>query len=349
MKKEKQVRQKHNKPKRRLAVQGPNPVSELLPATTSVLEPGHLQGLPNHAAAETVRQAALVQMQQQQGNDYVQRSLTLGMQVARQEDPALAGQSWEQRVDEAKHLAGANRNNRFAELIQDAIGQRAVIHQSTNSNNSVPAAINSGSYKEFGSFSSPQVNFDWNLNSKPGCPSGTYGVTRGILVGDELRVYVVLGPSAVNRAAPEVTQMALDHEEEHVQDIMIKWATGTALNVGADEELNTYVDGFQTHFFSLIKASKTGYQVIDNFMPMFQYYGSASEEAKNKAFNAISTFFDVRIRPIRNNLVLFRIWLQSVQNARPANDAFVNQINGLPGLGLVRGTNPINHLPPQTP
>ena len=55
-------------------------------------------------------------------------------------------------------------------------------------------------------------------------------------------------------------------------------------------------------------------------------------------------FYNVRITGIPCNLMKFKIWLQTMQNQRPASDALVARINALPGLGLTRGTAPSTHF-----
>jgi hypothetical protein len=248
-------------------------------------------------------------------------------------------------VNNANGLAGASRNKCFADLIREALGGNTTIHQSTNGAGSVAAAINSGAYTEYGSISSPQVNFDWNLNAKIGQAS-LYGYTHTRTVSGNLEVYVILGRRAVNAFGPQMTQMALDHEETHAKQAILNFATGGSLNMGANEELEAYIDGFTSHFLSLIRVDNTNcsYSIADDFSPMFPYYKNAGATSQNEAFAEINTFYDVRIHPIAQNLRSFRIWLQGVQNARPANDALVNRINVLPGLGLVKGTNPVDHL-----
>ncbi len=75
MSKEQQSQQKQNKPKR------PSPLPETTVAPQIPLQPGlqnpaRLDGLPNHATSRGVRQATVLQMQQRQGNIYIQRLLS---------------------------------------------------------------------------------------------------------------------------------------------------------------------------------------------------------------------------------------------------------------------------------
>jgi len=141
--------------------------------------------------------------------------------------------------------------------------------------------------------------------------------------------------------------MALDHEQTHVRQALLKFATGEPLNMGSVEELEAYTEGFTSHFLDLVRINNNppSFEIADTFTPLFQNYAGANQAAKDKAFNDIRTFFEVRIQPIAENMQKFRVWLQAVQNTRPANDALINRINALPGLGLARGTNPINHVP----
>jgi hypothetical protein len=40
----------------------------------------------------------------------------------------------------------------------------------------------------------------------------------------------------------------------------------------------------------------------------------------------------------------FKIWLQMMQNARPAGDALIARLNAFPGMGLTRNTSPGTHF-----
>ena len=40
----------------------------------------------------------------------------------------------------------------------------------------------------------------------------------------------------------------------------------------------------------------------------------------------------------------FKIWLQMMQNARPASDALIARLNAFSGMGLTRGTAPATHF-----
>jgi len=101
-----------------------------------------------------------------------------------------------------------SRKDQFAELVREATGGSATILQSTNGQANVPAAVQSGSYVEYGGIDNPQVNFDMNFNAKSGM-AGAYGYTRAVSQGTDIRLYVILGPLSVNESGPSLPRWPL--------------------------------------------------------------------------------------------------------------------------------------------
>ena len=186
------------------------------------------------------------------------------------------------------------------------------------------------------------VNFDLTLNTKTGNAS-LWGETRfRTPTPNSIEIFIVLGPNALDPVGPQHTRMAFDHENSHATDFLIQFATGTPHAATAGEELAIHTEGFSLYFLDLwtIDNAPGSFQISNTFSPIFTNFGGATTPQQDAAFDSIKMFFDVRITPIPCNLMKFRIWLQMMQNARPANDALIGRINALPGLGLTRGTNP---------
>jgi uncharacterized protein DUF4157 len=267
--------------------------------------------------------------------------------VARQCDPAWAGLDWTTRVTNAKAMGGAARNQCLTDMIQEVLGTQAQVHQSTNGAASVNAAITAGNYVELGTMVDRHVNFDRNLNAKTHNPN-QYGeaVYRVSADGRSISLYIILGPQALNASSRDVTQMAFDHELTHTDDYLLQWATGTPHAATAGEELTIYQQGFERHFLDLLTIDGTNcsWGLADDFTPLFDHYATAAVADQNTAFGNMQMFYDVRIQPITCNMMKYKIWLQSMLNARPAGDALAQRLNGLPGLGLTRGDPPTNHL-----
>lgn len=273
--------------------------------------------------------------------------------IARQCNPAWAALSWSQRVTNARGMAaGAARNQCMTDLISEALGPSKTVHQSTNNRPNINAAINANAYTELGSFE--HVNFDQNLNAKTG-NANQFGqaVFRTTAGGANLRLFIILGPRAVNPIGPQFTRMAYEHEDAHATDFLIQWATGAGPHAAtAGEELYIYSQDFSNYFLDLWTINNTppcAFQLANDFPQLFPNYAAAGVNDRNRAFTEIQAFYQVRIQRIPCNLMKFKIWLQAMQNARPAGDLLVNRINGLPGLGLVKGTAPLTHLQCPTP
>jgi len=273
-----------------------------------------------------------------------------GIWLQRQCNPAWTGLPWAQRVANAKAAAAnATSNQCLADMIDEALTPNVTVEQSTNSSGTLVAAIAAGRYTEWGTLSDLHINFDRNLNAKTGDPN-QYGETRFVTPPDNstINIYIVLGPKALDPIGPQYTQMAAHHEGEHAWDFLSQWAMigSTPHGATAGEELAIHTEGFSRYFLDMwtIDNSTGAYSIANTFSPLFGYYAGATQAERDSAFDSIQMFFDVRITGIPCNLMKFKIWLQMVQNARPASDALIVRINALPGLGLVRGTAPSTHF-----
>lgn len=267
--------------------------------------------------------------------------------LARQCDPAWAGLDWSARVANVRAMAnGAAKNQCMADMIDEALYPNVTVHQSTNTAATVNAAIATGRYTEWNTISDLQVNFDNNLAAKGG-GAGLYGRTVfRTPTANTIEIYIILGPNALDPIGPQFTRMAFDHENSHAGDFLIQFAIGTPHAATAGEELAIYAEMFSLYFLDMwdINNAACRWGLADDFRPLFSYYVSASALDRDKAFDSLKLFYEVRIRAIPCNLMKFKIWLQSVMNARLATDAFIQRINALPGLGLRRGTPPNNHF-----
>jgi len=281
-------------------------------------------------------------------NPQISTSLIPVYYLSRQCNPAMAARAWNQRVTDAQGMAvGAARDQCFADLIDEALGGRVTVNQSTNGSPNVNAAIAAGHYTELGS--STDINFDRNLNAKTGDPNQfgntTFRVPPG---GGNIRLFIILGPQALNAIGPQYTRMAFEHEDSHATDFLFQWATGVVPHTATPaEELAIFTENFEHYFLDLWIIDNTppcAFNLANTFTPLFTNFTQSPQAAQDAAFQDIELFYNVRIRRIPCNLMKFRIWLQIIQNSRPAADPLVNRINGLPDLGLAKGTAPITHL-----
>jgi len=278
----------------------------------------------------------------------------LRTQLNGQCDPGLAGGSWSDRVAAARAMPNGNaRNQCFADMIDEALPDNVTVHQSTNNLASLTAAINGGHYIEWGTLSDLHVNFDRDLHAKAGVSASQYGVTRFLTSPDgrSIEIFIVLGPRALDPVGPSHTQMAFDHESGHAWDFLSQFAlmgAGPPHAATPGEELEIYTEGFSRHFLDLwtIDNAAGRFSISDTFPQLFVNFALAARAERDASFESIEMFYDVRITGIACNLMKFRIWLQMMQNQRPANDALVNRINALPGLGLNRGDRPEMHFNP---
>ncbi len=281
----------------------------------------------------------------------VRLSKALRPHIARQCDPAWATLEWSQRIRNARSLAGNARDRCFIELIREAIGTSSTIHLGTNNEGTLQDATTANAYTEYGSIASPTINFDANLNSKTG-QANRDAVTYCQPRGDNVDIFVVFGLGSLNEGGLVYTQKVLAHEEVHVRQCSIQTAVGQPLTISSNEELEAFAETFTRFFIDLWRVSNTPpceMTISDLFLGMFQNYASADSNAQDSAFESIKTFHEVRIQPDACNRTKFRIWLQDVMNRRPSTDALVIRINGLPGLGLIRGTGVAIHMPCPTP
>ncbi len=267
--------------------------------------------------------------------------------LARQCDPAWAGLDWSERVNNVKAMAnGTAKYQCMTDMIDEALYPNVTVQEKTNTAASVGAAIRAGQYVEWNTLSDLQVNFDARLNAKTRNAS-QYGQTDFRQPApDEIDIYIILGPNALNPIGPQFTRMAFDHENEHAGDFLIQFATGTPHGATAGEELDIYVGLFSHFFLEMweIDSTACSWRFAEDFGPMFSYYVSAASGEQDSAFDSIAMFYDVRVKGIPCNVMKFKIWLQDVLNRRPVGDAFIARINALPGLGLVRGTSPNDHF-----
>ena len=288
-------------------------------------------------------------------NPQISTNLIPVYHLSRQCNPAMAALAWNQRVTDAQGMAvGAARDQCFADLIDEALGGRVTVNQSTNGSPNVNAAIAAGHYTELSSSTAPHINFDRNLNAKTGNPNQfgytTFRVPPG---GGNIRLFIILGPQALNAIGPQYTRMAFEHEDSHATDFLLQWATGVVPHTPTPaEELAIFTENFTHYFLDLWTIDNTppcAYYIADLFTLLFTYFTQSPQAAQDAAFQDIELFYNVRIRRNPCNLMKFRIWLQTIQNSRPAADPLVNRINGLPDLGLAKGTAPITHLTCPTP
>lgn len=271
--------------------------------------------------------------------------------VARQCDPAWGSLSWDQRVANAQAMpVGAARHQCFTDMIHEGINFPNVsVHQSTNNYATIAAAVARGAYIENGTIASNHVNFDANLNIKTGNPN-QFGVTHTVIPqgGNTIRIYIILGPRALNSIGPNFSRMAYEHEQAHASKRLLDWALGApTTQASASEELEIYTQNFIHYFLRLWTIDNTppgSFHMGDEFPALFTYYPRAEAAAQNEAFDNIREFYQIRIQRIPCHLMKFKIWLQTSQNRRPAADPLVRRINGLPGLGLARGVNPNTHF-----
>src|SRR5262249_47581838 len=272
-----------------------------------------------------------------------------GARIDRQCDPAWAGLDWSARVSNVRAMAnGTPRDQCMTDMIDEALTGNVIMHESTNTRATLAAAIAHGDYTEMGTIADLHVNFDRNLNAKTGNAS-QWGETRFITpTPNSIEIYIVLGPRALHPVGPQHTRMAFDHETSHATHFLIQFATGTPHAATAGEELAIHTEGFSLYFLDLwtIDNAAGSFQISNTFSPIFTNFGGATPQQQDAAFDSIKMFFDVRITPIPCNLMKFKIWLQMMQNAQPANDALIARINALPGLGLTRTPSPSTHFNP---
>jgi Domain of unknown function (DUF4157) len=270
--------------------------------------------------------------------------------LQRQCDPAWATLPWAQRVSNAKAAAASAASNQcLTDMIDEALTPNVTVDQSTNTSPSVNAAAAAGRYTEWGTLSDLHINFDRNLNAKTHNAT-LFGETTFITPpgGSSIRIFIVLGPRALDPVGPQHTQMAAHHEGEHAFDFLMQSAMigGTPHGATPGEELKIHAEGFSRYFLDLWTINNTAltFSISNDFFPMFTNYPGATPAEQNEAFDSIAMFYNVRITGIACNAMKFKIWLQMIQNARPASDALVTRINALPGLGLTRGTTPGTHF-----
>ncbi len=268
--------------------------------------------------------------------------------IMRQCDPAWAGRPWSDRVTNAQGMGdGGAKDQCVADMIDEALYPNITVHQSSNGASSVDAAITAGLYAEMGTLSDLHVNYDRNLNNKTG-KANQYGETkyRTQASTNSMQIYIILGPLALNTVGPEWTRMAFEHEQQHADDYLMESATGGGPHSATPgEELRIYQMNFEWHFLDFWQIDNTAcsFSLANDFIPLFTYYATANQAARDAAFDSMRVFYEVRIQGIPCNLMKFKIWLQSNLNARPA-DAYVARINTLPGLGLTTGTSPSTHF-----
>lgn len=270
--------------------------------------------------------------------------------LARQCDPSWAGLPWGRRVANAKAAPQASGNHCIADMMGEALPGTVTVHETTNTQPNVGAAITAGRYTEWGTLSDTHVNFDRNLTAKTGGSEYGFATFRtNSATPNEIRIYILLGPNALNEIGPQFTQMAFEHESTHAWDYLRDWAMQGSKPHSATpgEELAIYAEGFSRHFLDLWTINNTApgsFQIADSFSMLFQTFAPATPAQQNEAFDSIRLFHEVRIRPDACNLMKFKIWLQSMLNQRGAGDPLVARINTLPGLGLSAGTSAATHL-----
>jgi hypothetical protein len=272
--------------------------------------------------------------------------------LARQCDPAWAALPWSQRVTNAKGMAGGTpRNQCIADMIDEALTPNVIVEEHTNTSATVAAAITANSYVEWGTLSDLHVNYDGRLNAKTG-NAGQFGQTefRTPPGGGSIRIFIILGPNALDPVGPQHTQMAFDHENEHAADFLIQFVSiGSTVHAATSgEELRIHTEGFSLHFLDLwtIDNTTNSFRLSNDFGPIFTSFaaGGTTQAQRDAAFDSIKMFFDVRCQAIPCNVMKFKIWLQMMQNARPPGDALIGRLNAFAGMRLRKGTPPITHF-----
>ena len=285
----------------------------------------------------------VVQQADTSGRSGVQR-------LQRQCNPAWASLPWAQQVTNAKAAAPSAANNQcLADMLDQALTANVTVEEKTNTAPTVQAAAATGRYVEWGTLNDLHVNFDRNLNAKTHNPNqfgeATFITPPG---GASISIFIVLGRHALDPVGPQHTEMALHHESSHAWDFLSQWAMigSTPHGATAAEELKIYTEGFSRYFLELWTIDNTAgsYSFSTDFFGMFSNFPGASTPEQDAAFASVEMFYNVRITGIPCNLMKFKIWLQTMQNQRPASDALVARINALPGLGLTRGTAPSTHF-----
>jgi hypothetical protein len=270
--------------------------------------------------------------------------------LQRQCNPAWASLPWSQQVSNAKAAAPSATNNQcLADMLDQALTANVTVEEKTNTAPSVQVAAETGRYVEWGTLSDLHVNFDRNLNAKTHNPNqfgeATFVTPPG---GASISIFIVLGQHALDPVGPQHTEMALHHESSHAWDFLSQWAMigSTPHGATAADELKIYTEGFSRYFLDLWTIDNTAgtFRFSTDFFGMFSNYPGAPTPEQDAAFASVEMFFNVRITGIPCNLMKFKIWLQTMQNQRPASDALVARINALPGLGLTRGTAPATHF-----
>ena len=267
--------------------------------------------------------------------------------IARQCAAGTASLPWDQRVTRAQGMTAGNAKNQcFDELIRAALGTTYTVHESTNTAATIGAAITAGHYQQRGT--GMDVNYDANLNTKTG-NANQYGQAEFRTSGSgaaNLKIYIVLGPRALNTVGEAHTRMANQHEQDHASDYTQQAASGTPRAATAGDELRIYARGLTGFLLSLVQVdtSNCSYSFSDDFSGVFNNYSGASTTQKNDAFTAIRDFYNNQINGNATNTTKFKVWFQSTMNSRPANDALVRRINALNGLSLTRGTSPLDHI-----
>src|SRR5574337_366193 len=222
--------------------------------------------------------------------------------LARQCDPAWAGPPWSQRVQNAKAAAPATGNGCIADMLKEALPGTVTVHEATNTQPNVSAAINTGKYTEWGTLSDTHVNFDRNLNAKIG--GSEYGYTTfrtSSATPHEIRIYIQLGPNALNEIGPQFTQMAFEHESAHAWDYLRDWAMQGSKPHSATpgEELAIYAEGFSRHFLDMCNINNQApgsFQIADSFSPLLRNFAASAPAEQNAAFDSIRLFYQVRIQ-----------------------------------------------------
>jgi hypothetical protein len=268
--------------------------------------------------------------------------------VARQCDPAWASLPWSQRVNNVNGMEGGTpRNQCKAEMLDEVLDPSVTVEDKTNSSSSVAAAVRAGRYVELGPSSNLHVNFDENLNAKSGMAAQYGQTTFRTPSGGTSIIFMVLGPKALDPFGTEVTLMAFEHENHHAQDLLAQIAGGNAPHVAtAGEELAVYVEGFIAHFLNFWTIDNTppgSFSLVEDFPEIFPNFAGATQSEQDAAFDSLKQFFDGTITGNACNVMKFKIWLQGMQNARPAGDALVARLDTHTGFGLTRGTTPETH------
>ena len=236
-------------------------------------------------------------------------------------------------------------------MIDEALTPNVIVEEHTNTSANVAAVITANSYVEWGTLSDLHVNYDGRLNAKTGDP-GQFGQTefRTPPGGASIRIFIILGPNALDPVGPQHTQMAFDHENEHAADFLIQFVSiGSTVHAATSgEELRIHTEGFSLHFLDLwtINNTTNSFRLSNDFGPIFINFaaGGTTQVQRDAAFDSIKMFFDVALPG--HPLQCHEVQDLAADDAErpPGRRCPIARLNAFSGMGLTRGTAPGTHF-----